>query len=100
MAKKDIDDLGIEQYAVFRERMPLEDKTHFYYLITRKADYGNHYNVNVLISHGLVYSFTSIKGANLIWEQQRFSKCDKVYTGKDLLDAVNYMVSCSDACKD
>ena len=54
----------------------------------------------MLISQGLVYSFTSIKGVNLRWEQQRFRNCDKVYTGKDLPDAVNYMVSRSDACKD
>ena len=100
MAKKDIDNLGIEQYAVFRERMPLEDNTHFYYIITRKADYGNRYDVSVLISHGVAYTFTAIKGYQLCIEQQRFGNCDKVYTGKDLTDAVSYMVSCNDACKD
>lgn len=100
MARKDIDNLGIEQYAVFRERMPLEDNTHFYYVITRKAICGNNYEVSVLVSHGIAYTFVSVKGYQLLREQKRFSDCDKVYTGKDLTDAVSYMVSCKDACKD
>lgn len=110
MSVKDFDKLGVDNFVVFRAKVPSNWKVesngatyvagHTYYIVTRVVQYGNAKKCYLIDSTGVCDQFSSVNSYNFRWWQTKFSNgCQIVYQGKDFADAWNFVQSRSDAEK-
>lgn len=98
MAKKDFDEMGFEQYAVFKRKFAVyyQDKNkRDYYVVTDYDDC-----IHMIDQRGITDTIArkSTK-ATFSYKNIIMSDFDKVYVGKDLLDALTFMLTQPDVDK-
>lgn len=100
MSIKDFDNLGIENFVVFRAHearnwhMESEGAEyvagHTYYIVSRVTK-DNAKHCYLIDSVGICYQFSSVNGYEFRFWQSELSNCCKiVYKGKDFVDAWNF----------
>ena len=101
MSAKDFDEMGIDNYVVYREHKPWECDSqshnanyvpgHRYFIVTRYISSGTRH-AYIMDSCGRTYDFSSCKGYQLEWWRSEFlTYCNKVYHGKTFQDALNFV---------
>ena len=98
MAKKDFDEMGFEQYAVFKRKYAIFDQDknkRDYFVVTDYDDY-----IPTIDQRGIT-NITARKSTKSTFNYKNLvmPDFDKVYVGKDLLDALTFMLTQTDVDK-